>query len=300
VNSPGNDYTYNGKELNEDFGLNLYDYGARWYDAALGRWHNIDILAECFFEISPYGFVANNPLRYMDFMGMTIINGHQAEREAASNNLETAKKNRAEYSESDKKTIKKLDKSVRKAEGKFNSSDEKFKAIETAISDFKEYNPDAYSQLDNLKDGLGGKVDAYIRTDGILMDPLGNSIDGITESAPRESVFVRGADEDKGTTVYRVSSSSGPNTVIIKINSKVGDKGETLAHESGHALYDVPNFADNLEYQNRHPNSHGHGAGDPSGERAKKEEGVYRKNKKTKNNEIFNSHYILFLPFAID
>ena len=31
-----NKYTYNDKELNEDFGLNWHDYGARWYDAALG------------------------------------------------------------------------------------------------------------------------------------------------------------------------------------------------------------------------------------------------------------------------
>jgi len=46
VNSPGNDYTYNGKELNEDFGLSLYDYGARWYDAALGRWWSVDPLGK--------------------------------------------------------------------------------------------------------------------------------------------------------------------------------------------------------------------------------------------------------------
>ncbi|MFK8101142.1 MAG: RHS repeat domain-containing protein, partial [Saprospiraceae bacterium] len=32
-------YQYNGKELNEDFGLDWNDYGARWYDAAIGRWH---------------------------------------------------------------------------------------------------------------------------------------------------------------------------------------------------------------------------------------------------------------------
>lgn len=29
-----NQYRYNGKELNEDFGLGWYDYGARWYDPA--------------------------------------------------------------------------------------------------------------------------------------------------------------------------------------------------------------------------------------------------------------------------
>jgi len=30
---------YNGKELDTERGLNWYDYGARMYDSALGRWH---------------------------------------------------------------------------------------------------------------------------------------------------------------------------------------------------------------------------------------------------------------------
>ncbi|MEZ4884911.1 MAG: hypothetical protein R3E32_09315 [Chitinophagales bacterium] len=37
-----NPYQYNGKELVSDFGLNLMDYGARWYDVAAARWWSVD------------------------------------------------------------------------------------------------------------------------------------------------------------------------------------------------------------------------------------------------------------------
>ena len=35
-------YKYNGKELDRFQGVNMYDYGARHYDAALGRWLTVD------------------------------------------------------------------------------------------------------------------------------------------------------------------------------------------------------------------------------------------------------------------
>jgi len=65
-----NPYQYNGKELNLDHGLNWSDYGARWYDACLGRWSSVDPLAESAMGWTPYRYGFNNPLSYTDPNGM--------------------------------------------------------------------------------------------------------------------------------------------------------------------------------------------------------------------------------------
>ena len=59
-------YKYNGKELDTDRGLNLYDYSARYMDPALGRFNTVDSKAEKYPWLSPYIYVDNNPLKFID------------------------------------------------------------------------------------------------------------------------------------------------------------------------------------------------------------------------------------------
>jgi RHS repeat-associated protein len=66
-----NKYLYNGKELQDDFGLDWYDYGARFYDPQIGRWHVVDPLYDRHYEWSPYAYVLNNPMLNVDLYGFT-------------------------------------------------------------------------------------------------------------------------------------------------------------------------------------------------------------------------------------
>ncbi len=66
-----NRYQYNGKELNNDHGLGWYNYGARFYDALLGRFTSADPLSATTPRWTPYRYGFNNPLIMIDPTGMT-------------------------------------------------------------------------------------------------------------------------------------------------------------------------------------------------------------------------------------
>ena len=66
VNGTEHKWKYQGKEHEEELGLNTYDFGARNYMPDLGRWTTIDPLAEDFVNYTPYNSMMNNPIMFID------------------------------------------------------------------------------------------------------------------------------------------------------------------------------------------------------------------------------------------
>ncbi len=81
-----NYYKYNSFEEQQETGW--YDYQARYYDPALGRFLQIDPMAEISRKFSPYTYAMNNPIRYVDPDGMMTQVGDQDTDEKEKNQAE--------------------------------------------------------------------------------------------------------------------------------------------------------------------------------------------------------------------
>ena len=65
-------YRFLGNELYTSNSLGLYDFSARMYDPALGRFLSVDPMAEGYRHLSPYAYCAGNPAVYVDKDGQVI------------------------------------------------------------------------------------------------------------------------------------------------------------------------------------------------------------------------------------
>ena len=66
-------FDYNGKEVDEDLGLNWHHYGFRMYDAAIGRFPSIDPISDQFPHVSTYNYAENEPVGSIDLHGLQRV-----------------------------------------------------------------------------------------------------------------------------------------------------------------------------------------------------------------------------------
>ncbi len=110
--NPEHDFKFQGKELVGDFGLGWYDFLWRQYDPVLGRFNSVDPMAHLMRRVSPYAFVFNNPLRFVDPDGMVpdCPNGDCPDRPVPTDAQITTNNNlRKEVHQTVNKLLKKLD-----------------------------------------------------------------------------------------------------------------------------------------------------------------------------------------------
>ncbi|SBW01083.1 DUF6443 domain-containing protein [uncultured Dysgonomonas sp.] len=94
-------YKYNNKELDSRNGLNMYDYSARYMDFSFPHFPMVDPLAEKYYSWSPYAYVMNNPLKYVDPDGKStrVKKLEDGTYEIIGGNLDDDDKNIYEYTQ---------------------------------------------------------------------------------------------------------------------------------------------------------------------------------------------------------
>ncbi|MDJ1486364.1 RHS repeat-associated core domain-containing protein [Cytophagaceae bacterium YF14B1] len=148
--SPNDKFQYNGKEKQEEFGLNGSDYEARIYDAQLGRWHAVDPLSADMAQWSPYNFTFNNPILLVDILGLSPVY-----------NWETG-----EYEETNKKG-KKRKVSWDEAKSNLEKSSKDPVNIILMSNNTKDHNNVAFIQAADAKDVVD-KIESFLGNDRII------------------------------------------------------------------------------------------------------------------------------------
>ena len=198
-------YKYNGKELDRKGGLGWYDYGARMYDAALGRFMKTDRFSEKYVSLSPYQYGANNPVNNIDVNGDSVW--YTRNGDIVTMHV-TAKI--------------------------FNNSSDNInmaRAAKDIVSDIKSTYEGKFEWSDNKTYNLKVDMDLKVATS---MKDVENS-DHLFVLADSDSKGARGATSMLGGKVMTLASSDFANNNWLSNNLSY-NKTFTAAHEFGHAI----------------------------------------------------------------
>ena len=219
-------YKYNGKELDRKGGLDWYDYGARHYDAALGRWHAVDPMAEKHYSISPYNYCGNEPIGRIDPDGADW-------RVQTHYNEET----------------KKIEYHITVNAVLYNNSNMRNVDMQKLATNITEQINSTYSINDN---DFVSKMDFKLR--------VVNSVDEINDSDHILQIVNQRDFRNTGLKENKIAADSYLSGLGIRLGTDLiaemqqGRNGRTVAHELGHTgglghLNDDPRDRNNLMMQ---------------------------------------------------